>query len=113
MQTVLSAVTCPSDPVAGELQWTHQGRLVACTNYLGVNGTNYQTRDGVFTYDEPIRGLLLLWGLTKCDRPPVFTIGRQTNCIVGRKLDGSIDVSSSETRVSTMFIPDSLSNAMR
>jgi prepilin-type N-terminal cleavage/methylation domain-containing protein/prepilin-type processing-associated H-X9-DG protein len=55
MQTVLNSVTCPSDPVAGELQWTHEGRLVACTNYLGVNGTNYRTRDGVFTYDEPIR----------------------------------------------------------
>jgi prepilin-type N-terminal cleavage/methylation domain-containing protein len=55
MQTVLNSVTCPSDPVAGELQWTHEGRLVVCTNYLGVNGTNYRTRDGVFTYDEPIR----------------------------------------------------------
>jgi prepilin-type processing-associated H-X9-DG protein len=55
MQTVLNSVSCPCDPVAGELQWTHGGRLVACTNYLGVNGTNYRTRDGVFTYDEPIR----------------------------------------------------------
>jgi prepilin-type N-terminal cleavage/methylation domain-containing protein/prepilin-type processing-associated H-X9-DG protein len=55
MQTVLPAVACPSDPVSGELHWTHEGRLVACTNYLGVHGTNYKTRDGVFTYDEPIR----------------------------------------------------------
>ena len=55
MQTVLPAVACPSDPSSGQVQWTHHGRLVACTNYLGVHGTNYKTRDGVFTYDEPIR----------------------------------------------------------
>jgi prepilin-type processing-associated H-X9-DG protein len=55
MQTVLPTVACPSDPVSGQLQWTHQGRLVACTNYLGVHGTNYKTRDGLFTYDQPIR----------------------------------------------------------
>ena len=55
MQTVLNAVSCPSDPVVGELHWTHQNYLVASTDYLGVSGTNYQTRDGVFTFDEPIR----------------------------------------------------------
>ena len=55
MQTVLAAVSCPSDPSAGELHWTHQNYLVASTDYLGVSGTNYQTRDGVFTYDTPIR----------------------------------------------------------
>ncbi len=55
MQTVLPAVNCPSDPAAGQVQWSHEGYLVACTNYLGVSGTNYQTRDGAFTYDHPIR----------------------------------------------------------
>lgn len=55
MQTVLPAVNCPSDPVTGQVQWTHEGYLVACTDYLGVSGTNFQTRDGVFTYDEPVR----------------------------------------------------------
>ena len=55
MQTVLETVVCPSDPAAGRVQWTHEGYLVACTDYLGVSGTNYQTRDGVFTYDLPIR----------------------------------------------------------
>jgi prepilin-type processing-associated H-X9-DG protein len=55
MQTVLKTVSCPSDPAAGELHWTHQNYLVGITNYLGVSGTNYQTRDGVFTYDVPIR----------------------------------------------------------
>jgi prepilin-type N-terminal cleavage/methylation domain-containing protein/prepilin-type processing-associated H-X9-DG protein len=55
MQTVLPAVSCPSDSATSELQWTHEGRLVALTDYLGVNGKNFQSRDGVFTYDEPIR----------------------------------------------------------
>lgn len=54
MQTVLPIVECPSDPVIGELHWTHEGYLVASTNYLGVNGTNFQRRDGIFTYDVPI-----------------------------------------------------------
>ena len=55
MQTVLPAVSCPSDSATQQVQWTHEGRLVALTDYLGVHGTNYQTRDGVFTYDLPIR----------------------------------------------------------
>jgi hypothetical protein len=55
MQTVLPAVSCPSDPATSELQWTHEGRLVALTDYLGVHGTHFQSRDGVFTYDEPVR----------------------------------------------------------
>jgi prepilin-type N-terminal cleavage/methylation domain-containing protein len=55
MQTVLSSVVCPSDPATSELQWTHEGRLVALTDYLGVHGKNFQSRDGMFTYDEPIR----------------------------------------------------------
>lgn len=54
MQTVLPIVNCPSDPVANQVHWTHQNYLVATTNYLGVAGTNYQTRDGAFTYDRAI-----------------------------------------------------------
>ena len=55
MQTILPIVNCPSDPAAGQIHWTHQNRLVALTNYLGVNGINYRSRDGVFTYDREIR----------------------------------------------------------
>jgi prepilin-type N-terminal cleavage/methylation domain-containing protein/prepilin-type processing-associated H-X9-DG protein len=54
-QTVLPTVACPSDPASGQVQLTHRGYLVACTNYLGVHGTNFQTRDGVFTFDQSIR----------------------------------------------------------
>lgn len=55
MQTVLPVVACPSDPDSSKLHWTHEGYLVACTDYLGVNGTNFQARDGIFTYDRPSR----------------------------------------------------------
>ncbi len=55
MQTVLPLVACPSDPESSETHFTHRGFLVACTDYLGVNGTNFQARNGVFTYDLPVR----------------------------------------------------------
>jgi prepilin-type processing-associated H-X9-DG protein len=55
MQTVLPVVACPSDPASSELHWTHENYLVACTDYLAVNGTNFQSRDGIFTYDKPSR----------------------------------------------------------
>ena len=54
MQKVLPVVACPSDPASGEIHWTHEGYLVGCTDYLAVNGTNFQARDGVFTYDRPV-----------------------------------------------------------
>ena len=55
MQTVLKTLVCPSDSAAARVQWTHEGYLVACTDYLGVSGTNFQSRDGVFTYDDSVR----------------------------------------------------------
>lgn len=55
MQTTVTTLGCPSDPAAGQVQWTHEGYLVACTNYLGVNGTNFQARDGLFNADQSIR----------------------------------------------------------
>jgi prepilin-type processing-associated H-X9-DG protein len=45
---LLNLYQCPSDPNSGQVHWTHNGYLVATTRYLGVNGTNYTTRDGVF-----------------------------------------------------------------
>lgn len=55
LQTVIGSYQCPSDPDSGVAHWTHEGYLVATTNYLGVNGTNYQTRDGVFYLDSATR----------------------------------------------------------
>ncbi len=53
LSTVLPLLGCPSDPVSGQAHWTHQDHFVACTNYLGISGTNHTTRDGVFTYGRP------------------------------------------------------------
>ena len=55
MQTPIVTLGCSSDPEAGKVHWTHDGYLVTCTNYLGVNGTNYQARDGLFTFDQSTR----------------------------------------------------------
>ena len=55
MSTPINTYQCPSDPAAGDRHWTHNNRLVASTNYLGVNGTNYRTQDGVFFLESEVR----------------------------------------------------------
>lgn len=52
MRTPVATFTCPSDPSAGMVHWTHENRLVASTNFIGVNGTNYRAKDGVFYLDS-------------------------------------------------------------
>jgi prepilin-type N-terminal cleavage/methylation domain-containing protein/prepilin-type processing-associated H-X9-DG protein len=74
LQSVLPVVACSSDPAAGVAQFTHDGLFVACTNFLGVNGTNFTERDGVFTYDKEIRFSMVSDGLSNTlmlgERPP-------------------------------------------
>lgn len=48
IRTPVNIYACPSDPVAGRIHSTHQSRIVASTNYLGLNGTNFMEKDGVF-----------------------------------------------------------------
>lgn len=55
MRTPVSTYACASDPDSGVEHYTHGFRLVASTNYLGVNGTDYTTRDGVFYQDSKTR----------------------------------------------------------
>lgn len=55
MQKVVPLWQCPSDPEAGKLHFTHGGKYVASTSYLGVNGTDYLSQDGVFYADSAIR----------------------------------------------------------
>jgi prepilin-type N-terminal cleavage/methylation domain-containing protein/prepilin-type processing-associated H-X9-DG protein len=55
MRTVIPTYQCPSDPESGKVHWTHQSRIVTTTSYLGVNGTNYTTRDGVFFLNSKTR----------------------------------------------------------
>jgi prepilin-type processing-associated H-X9-DG protein len=54
-QTVLPVVGCPSDPVFGDTHFTRGRYLVACTDYLGVHGTNHLARDGIFIGGIAIR----------------------------------------------------------
>jgi prepilin-type processing-associated H-X9-DG protein len=55
MRTPVSLFACPSDPDSGQAHYTHQYRLVAHTNYLGVNGTDYLKKDGLFFQDSRVR----------------------------------------------------------
>jgi len=43
----LKVFACPSDPESGVPHVTHGGRVVGSTNYLGVSGTDYLSKDGV------------------------------------------------------------------
>ena len=55
MRTPVSLFACPSDPDSGQAHYTHQYRLVAHTNYLGLNGTDYLKKDGLFFQDSKVR----------------------------------------------------------
>jgi len=52
MWTVINDYQCPSDPESGQIHWTHENRLVTTTSYVGVNGTDYTKRDGIFYLDS-------------------------------------------------------------
>jgi Tfp pilus assembly protein PilE len=55
MTQVVPTYQCPSNPESGIAHWTHNNRLVACTDYVGVNGIDYQSLDGAFFVDSAIR----------------------------------------------------------
>lgn len=70
----IKSYACPSDPSAGKVHWTHENRLVATTNFLGVNGTNWQNEDGVFYLESQTRFSEISDGLAYTlmigERPP-------------------------------------------
>lgn len=74
LQTVVPLYQCPSSYGTGEPQFTNEGKLVALTNYLGVNGTNYTTKDGIFYRDSQTRPKDVTDGLSNTlmigERPP-------------------------------------------
>lgn len=74
MRTPITVYSCPSDPASGKIHWTHHNRLVTTTSYLGVNGTNYTARDGVFYLDSRTRTRDVADGLSNTivmgERPP-------------------------------------------
>ncbi|MFT5300726.1 MAG: prepilin-type N-terminal cleavage/methylation domain-containing protein [Mariniblastus sp.] len=55
LQHPVAAFGCPSDPNAGIAHFTHEGRLVASTDYLGINGTDRLKQDGVFFLNSKMR----------------------------------------------------------
>ncbi len=55
MRTVIPLFQCPSELDTGEAHWTHNNRLAASTSYLGVNGTDWSTEDGIFYRNSKTR----------------------------------------------------------
>lgn len=74
LQHCVSLFGCPSDPRSGSSQLTHEGKLVGLTSYLGVCGTSYKTKDGVFFQDSKTRTNEIRDGLSNTlligERPP-------------------------------------------
>ena len=74
LQTYVDLYGCPSDPRSGQARFTNGNRLVALTSYLGVCGTNYKTRDGIFFQQSRTRPADIRDGLTSTimigERPP-------------------------------------------
>ncbi len=74
LQRVVPLYQCPSDPRSGAPQWTHEGRLVGLTSYVGNAGTNYTTKDGVLFLDSKTRPSQIRDGLSNTllvgERPP-------------------------------------------
>lgn len=73
-QRVIKTYQCPGDPLSGTTHWTHESRLVASTNYLGVNGTDWQSNNGVFFLESAVRFADIEDGLSHTlligERPP-------------------------------------------
>lgn len=70
---VMPAIACPSDSRVSESH-VSRGVRVALTSYVGVNGTSYQRKDGVFFFQSRIRFSDVTDGLSNTlaviERPP-------------------------------------------
>ena len=74
MQTVVKTFQCSSDPRSGQPHFTHGNRLVSTTSYLGVNGENWESKDGVMFHNSRIKLSDISDGLSNTlligERPP-------------------------------------------
>lgn len=72
--TPVAAFACPSDARVSTAQFARGRRRVALTSYVGVNGQNSNTEDGVFFRDSRVRFGSITDGLSNTlligERPP-------------------------------------------
>jgi prepilin-type processing-associated H-X9-DG protein len=76
--TAIPIFSCPADGRVSQTQIFLNGGTdplpVGLTDYLGVNGTNYQTRDGIFFQDSRVRLTDIIDGTSQTlligERPP-------------------------------------------
>lgn len=77
LMTVIPTFACASDPVSGHRHYTSNGPitlLVASTDYVGLNGTNFKNKDGIFFQNSATKFGEIRDGLSNTlllgERPP-------------------------------------------